>query len=277
MGITAAQVNELRQKTGAGMMDCKKALTEANGNMEAAIDFLRKKGQKVSELRAGRDATEGLVVAKTSGDGKVGIIVRLSSETDFVAKNDDFITFANMAAEVALNAQPNSLDELLTISHEGKPLEQHVVELVGKINEKIELSSYAKLEGDAVVAYNHMGNKIGVLVCLNQPANNGVGDIGRDVAMQVAALSPVALSESDVPQEVADREFQVGRDQALQEGKPENIVDKIAEGRLNKFYKENTLVNQPFVKDGSKTVSQVLKGVSPDLEVTAFKRVALAD
>ncbi len=275
MGITAKQVNELRQRTGAGMMDCKKALTATDGDMEAAIDFLRKKGQKVSELRSGKDANEGMVVAKTTADGKTGIIVRLSSETDFVAKNEEFIKFADDIASLALSELPDDLEGLLALDLNGRTVGDQVTELVGKINENIKLSAYEKVSGEGVVPYNHMGNRIGVLVSLNQEAKNGVSEIGRDAAMQVAAMNPVAVDENGVPQEVRDREFAVGRDQALAEGKPDQMVDKIAEGRLKKFFKENTLVHQAFVKDGSKTVEKALKEVSADLAVVDFKRIAL--
>lgn len=277
MTITASQVNELRQKTGAGLMDCKKALKESDGDMDAAIEFLRKKGQKVAELRAGKESNEGLVIAQTTDDGKAGAVVYLSSETDFVAKNDDFAGFAQKVADAALENLPASLDELKALEVDGATIEQGVTDLVGKINEKIELTAYEKLEGEGIVAYNHAGNKIGVLVQVNKSLNDDIKAIGRDVAMQVAAMNPVALNEDGVDQAIIDKELEIGREQAVAEGKPENIVDKIATGRLNKFFKENTLLKQAFVKDSSKTVEQVVKDVEGDLKVEAFKRVALGD
>lgn len=275
MAITASQVNELRQQTGAGLMDCKKALTEANGDLEAAIDILRKKGQKVSALRAGKAANEGAVVAVTSPDNSHGVVVKLSSETDFVAKNEEFVNFAADVANEALNNKPADISALNALAYAGLTIGEKVTELVGKINENIQLAEYETLSAETVVPYIHAGNKIGVLVGLNKPATDAVVAIGRDIAMQIAAMSPIGLDSDSVEQSVKDRELALGREKALAEGKPENIVDKIAEGTLNKFLKENTLLNQPFVKDNSKTVAQVLKDVDKELTVTAFKRVAL--
>lgn len=275
MAITASQVNELRQQTGAGLMDCKKALTEANGDLEAAIDILRKKGQKVSAMRAGKAANEGAVVAVTSPDNTRGVVIKLSSETDFVAKNEEFVNFAADIANEALNNNPTDLNALNALAYAGLTIGEKVTELVGKINENIQLAEYETLTAETVVAYIHAGNKIGVLVGLNQPTTDAIAGIGRDIAMQIAAMSPIALDADSVDQATQDRELALGREKALAEGKPENIVDKIAEGTLKKFLKENTLLNQPFVKDSSKTVAQVLKDVDKDLTVTAFKRVAL--
>jgi len=275
MAITASEVNELRQKTGAGLMDCKKALTEANGDLEAAIDLLRKKGQKVSALRAGKEAPEGVVIAKTSTDHKTGIVIKLSSETDFVAKNADFVKFANSIADLALSKLPASLEELLSLKLDNLTVEEKVTEMVGKINENIKLTNYEKVSGETVVAYNHMGTKIGVLVVLNKPVTEAIEAIGRDVAMQVAAMSPVAVDKTKVDPTLIEREIAIGREQALAEGKPEAMVDKIAYGKLEKFYKENTLVSQQFVKDNSKNVEQALQAVDKDLAAVDFKRVAL--
>lgn len=275
MNITASQVNELRQKTGAGLMDCKKALTETNGDMEAAIDLLRKKGQKVSALRAGKEAPEGVVIAKTAADHKSGVVVKISSETDFVAKNAEFVAFAEAIAELALTKLPNSLEDLLALPFQGLTVGEKVTELVGKINENIQVTSYEKLTGASVVAYNHMGNKIGVLVLLNKPASEPIEAIGRDVAMQVAAMNPVAIDKTKVDAELIEREIAIGKEQALAEGKPESMVEKIAYGKLEKFYKENTLISQQFVKDNSKNVEQALKAVDKELEALDFKRVAL--
>lgn len=274
--ITAQAVNELRLKTGAGLMDCKKALTEANGDMEAAIDYLRKKGAKVSELRAGKAANEGVALAKTSADGKAGVAINLSSETDFVAKNQEFVTFAQQIADVALQHKPNSLDELLQLSVSGLTIKDKLNDLVGKINENIQLSKYEKLAGDAVVAYNH-GSRVAVLVQLNKPVSPAIEAIGKDLAMQVAAMNPAGVDKDSVDPATLKRELEIGMEQARAEGKPENMLEKIAQGKLQKFFKENTLVNQQFVKDNNKTVEQVLKEVDKDLKVVAFKRVALGN
>ena len=275
MGITAKDVNELRQLTGAGLMDCKKALTESNGDIQAAVDYLRKKGQKVSELRAGRDANEGVVIAKTTDDGSRGVAIRLSCETDFVARNEDFIGFADEIASLALAEDSKSLDDLLNLQFNGANVKEKVAEKVGAIGENISISAYERLEGVRVIPYIHAGYKIGVLVSLNQNDSEQIDEVGKDLAMQVAAMNPAAVDKSDVAEEVVERELKIGKEQALAEGKPENMVDKIAEGKLQKFFKENTLLNQQFVKDGSKSVSQILKEVDKELNVKAFKRLAL--
>lgn len=274
MAITAQEVNELRLKTGAGLMDCKKALTEANGDMQAAIDYLRKKGAKVSELRAGKAANEGVAIAKTSADGKAGVAINLSSETDFVAKNQEFVGFARQVVELALKEKPDTLDELLKLSLNGVTVKDRLNELVAKINENIRLSKYEKLLGEAVVAYNH-SNRIAVLVQLNKPLTPAMEAIGKDIAMQVAAMNPAAVDKDSVDQATLARELEIGREQARAEGRPDHMLDKIAQGKLEKFFKENTLLNQQFVKDNNKTVGQVLKEVDKDLKVVAFKRVAL--
>jgi elongation factor Ts len=276
MTITAADVNKLRQQTGAGMMECKKALEQSNGDIDAAVDFLRKKGQKVSELRAGRAAKEGKVVAKTTEDGKKGVAVALNCETDFVAKNEEFIEYAEKFAAHALQNNFSSLDELLASSFEGVTVAEKVTDLVAKINEKIEISAFEKIEAETVVVYNHSNGKVSVVLGLNQAEADGIAQIGRDLAMQVAALSPVAVDASEVPQDVIDRETAIAKEQTAAEGKPADMVEKIAQGRVQKMLKEITLVNQAFVKDGSKTVAQVLQGVDKDLKVTAFKRVSVS-
>jgi elongation factor Ts len=275
MSITAADVNKLRQLTGAGMMDCKKALTESNGDFEAAIDYLRKKGAKVSAARADREAKEGAVIAKTSADKKYGVIIQLSCETDFVAKNEDFVKFANQIADLALANKPETLDALKAIELDGLPLSDKLIEQVGKIGEKIDVVKYELVEGDNVVAYIHGANRLGVLVSLNAAPSENNFVAGKDVAMQIAALNPVAIDKDGVDASLVEREIQIGKDQAIAEGKPEAMLDKIAQGKLGKFYKESTLLNQDFVKDGSKTVSQMLDGVEKGLTVKAFKRVAL--
>jgi elongation factor Ts len=257
-------------------MDCKKALTESNGDLEAAIDILRKKGQKVSALRAGKAASEGAVVALTTADNKTGVVIKLSSETDFVSKNEEFVGLANKIAQIAIEKQPADLEALKALSFDGQlSINEKVLEMVGKINENIQVTDYEKVTGAGVVAYNHAGNKIGVLVELTLAAEDKVQAIGKDVAMQIAAMSPVSVDASSVAPEVIERELAIGRDKALAEGKPENMVDKIAQGNLQKFYKENTLLAQQFVKDGGKTVEQALKDVNKELTVKNFKRVAL--
>lgn len=273
MTITAAQVNELRNLTGAGLMDCKKALTEANGDIQAAIDFLRKKGAKVAELRAGRAAAEGVVVAKTSADNKKGVVVYLSCETDFVAKNEDFVKFAVSIADLALEKSPATLEALLESDLGGASIKAQVQEKVSAIGELINVSAYETTSGEGVVAYNHMGNKIGVLVALNKGLNEAVTAVGKDVAMQIAAMNPVAVDASGVPAEAVEREKAIAKEKAVAAGKPANILDKIAEGAANTYIKENTLLTQPFVKDGSKTVQQVLGSAESGLTVTDFKRV----
>ena len=273
--ISASEVNNLRKMTGAGLMDCKKALQESGGDIEAAIDILRKKGQKLATKRADREANEGVVIAKTTDDGKKGIIINLSCETDFVAKNDDFVKSANDLADLALNNDINNLDEFLNTDYNGMTVKSAIEEMVGKIGEKIEVSSFERVEGDLVVPYIHAGNKIGVLVGMNKNGSDDITQVGKDIAMQIAAMSPVAVDESEVPQDTIDRELAIGREMAIAEGKPENIVDNIAQGKLKKFFKESTLIHQPFVKDGSKTVAEVLKSTDPDLKVNTFKRVAL--
>jgi elongation factor Ts len=271
--VTAAQVNELRNLTGAGLMDCKKALTEANGDIQAAIDYLRKKGAKVAELRAGRAAAEGVVIAKPSADNKSGVVVYVSCETDFVAKNEDFVKFATSIADLALAKSPKTTEELLALDLNGSPVSAQLQAKVSAIGELITVAAYETVTGEGVVAYNHMGNKIGVLVAVNKPLNDAVSAVGRDVAMQIAAMNPLAVDASGVAPEVLEREKAVAREKATAAGKPANILDKIAEGAANTYVKENTLLTQAFVKDGSKTVQQVLGAAESGLTVTAFKRV----
>jgi elongation factor Ts len=273
--ISAADVNKLRQLTGAGMMDCKKALTETNGDFDAAVDYLRKKGQKISAARADRDAKEGAVIAKTSADKKTGVVILLACETDFVAKNDDFVAFANEVADLALANKPADLDALKALTMGSVTLAERLMEQVGKIGEKVDVTRYEILEGDNLVPYIHAGNRLGVLVSLTSAANEANFVAGKDVAMQIAALNPLALDKGDVDASVVAREIEVAKEQVRAEGKPENMIEKIAEGKLGKFYKESTLLNQEFVKDSSKTIAQMLDGVEKGLSVKAFKRVAL--
>lgn len=274
MAVSAADVKKLRDMTGAGMMDCKKALAEANGDFDKAIEVLRKKGEKVSAKRADRDAKEGVVVAKVSDDRKRGVIVRVSCETDFVAKGEDFIGFTEKVADLALEKFPQSKEELLNMPMDGVTVGEKVTEMVGKINEKIEVADYERLEAPQIAPYIHMGYRAGVLIGLSKD-NDDYFDAGRDVAMQVAAMRPVALGKDDVDATVVEKELEIGKELARQEGKPEQILDKIAQGRLQKFYKENTLLEQQFVKDSSKTVSQYLQDQDKELTVVAFKHVEL--
>ncbi|HTB05492.1 MAG TPA: translation elongation factor Ts [Bacteroidia bacterium] len=272
VNITAAEVNRLRQQTGAGMMDCKKALTEANGDFEKAIDILREKGQKVAANRSDRDAKEGVVIAKVSTDGKKGIIAVLNCETDFVARNEDFIKFVDTIANIALNGNFNSVDELKAAPiADGLSIEKKIVEYVGKIGEKMELR-YEQVKGEKVFAYNHPGNKLASIVGFNKDTTT---EVGKEISMQIAAMAPIAIDKSDVSKETLDREMAVAKEQARQEGKPENMLEKIAIGKVNKFYKESTLLNQDFIKDSKKTVAQFLQDNDKELKITGFKRIAL--
>ncbi len=273
--ISAKEVKKLRDMTGAGMMDCKKALKEADGNIEAAIEYLRKKGQKLSLKRADREAKEGVVVALVSDDNKKGIVVRLSCETDFVAKNEDFINLAKSLAAIALANFPASLEDLLATSYnDDLTLAEKVTEQVGVIGEKVELADYGRLEAEAVVPYIHMGYKAGVIVGFNQAGEN-VLTAGKDVAMQVAAMKPIAVNKDQVDPAVVAKELEIGKELARQEGKPEQMLEKIATGRLNKFFKENTLLNQDFVKGNKQSVQAFLHTVDGDLTVTDFKHLKL--
>jgi elongation factor Ts len=272
--ITAADVNKLRQQTGAGMMDCKKALIEANGDFEAAIDYLRKKGAKVAASRSDRESNEGVVIAKTSADGKQGFVVEVNCETDFVAKNADFIAFANSIADLAVEKNPSSLEELVGYELNGIKVSDQILDQTGKIGEKIGVSKYETVTGEKVIAYIHGNYRLGVLVALSADAA-GADEAGKDVAMQIAAMNPVAIDKDGVDSRTIERELEIAKDQIRAEGKPEEMVEKIAAGKLNKFYKDSTLLNQEFVKDSSKTVAQFLNGVDKGLTVTAFKRVQL--
>lgn len=276
MAITAQDVNKLRQMTGAGMMDCKKALTEANGDFEAAIDILRKKGQKVSAARADRETTEGSVFLRISEDGKYSVSVALGCETDFVAKNESFQALGNGIADLAFNNKFTTVEQLLAADLNGLSVESHIVDLTGKIGEKISVVSFDVVEGEKVISYLHSNGKIGVLLALKGVNGADVSEVGRDVAMQIAAMKPIAIDKDDVDAATIEREIEVGKELARNEGKPEAMLEKIAQGRLQKFYKENTLLNQEFVKDNSKSIAQLLDGVTKGLTVSAFKRVTVA-
>ena len=274
MAITAADVNKLRQMTGAGMMDCKQALSEANGDFDTAIDILRKKGQKVAAKRADRDANEGLVIAKTTADGTRGVLVCVNCETDFVAKNGDFAAMAERMAQTALDKGAGSVDALKALPYDsnGLSIAEKLVEQTGVIGEKIDISACHEVTAAFVLAYNHPGNKVASIVGLNKA---GFENAAKDVAMQVAAMAPVAVNKESVPQSVIDKEIEIGKELAIQEGKPADMAEKIAVGRLNKFFKESTLLAQEFIKDNKLSVEQYLKSVEKDLTVTDFKRHSL--
>ncbi|WP_228236959.1 translation elongation factor Ts [Allomuricauda sp. M10] len=270
--ITAAEVNKLRQTTGAGMMDCKKALVEAEGDFEKAIEILRKKGQKVAANRADRESSEGAAIAKVSADNTQGVVISLNCETDFVAKNESFVKLANDLADLALGF--DSKDAFLAASFEGMTVADKLTEQTGVIGEKIEIGSFEKLSAPFVGSYIHAGNKIATLVGMSANVA-GIADAAKDVAMQAAAMNPVALDEEGVDQSIIDKEIEIAKDQLRQEGKPEAMLDNIAKGKLNRFFKDNTLVNQDFIKDSKLSVAQYVKSVDASLTVTGFKRVAL--
>ncbi len=275
MKITAQQVNELRKATGAGMMDCKKALVESEGDMEKAIDYLRKKGQKVAAKRADREAGEGVVLAKVSDDKKFGAAIMINCETDFVAKNEDFINFVKSVLDLAVEKRAKNADELKALDMDGLSVEERIIEKTGVIGEKIQLGHYEVVEGESVSAYIHPGNRIASIAAFNK-AGEAVDAAGHDVVMQIAAMAPVAIDKDDVPEETVQREIEIGKEQARAEGKPEAMLEKIAMGKLGKFFKENTLLNQAFIKESKKSVRDYLKEVDKDLTVVAFKRLALA-
>ena len=269
--ITAAEINKLRQQTGAGMMDCRKALVESDGDFEAAIDYLRKKGQKVAALRGDREAKEGVVIAKTTSDNKTGYIINVSCETDFVSKNDEYIAFAQSIMEATIKNKVESIEELNAVKIGNETIADKLNEQVAKIGEKISVSKFEKVEAPYVAAYIHGSYRMGVLVGLNK-ANE---EAGKDVAMQIAAMNPIAIDQSGVSEETVARERNIAIEQIKAEGKPAEMAEKIAVGKINKFFKESTLLAQAFVKDGNKSVADYLKTLDPDLKVVAFKRVAL--
>lgn len=275
MSISAADVNKLRQMTGAGLMDCKKALAETGGDFEAAIDFLRKKGAKISASRADRQASEGAVIALTTSDNKTGVIIKLTCETDFVGKNEAFVAFANEIATAALNNEPATLEDLKNLSIAGGTIASRLLDEVAKIGEKIDVVNYELLKGENIVGYIHGANRLGVLVEMNLAPSEANNAAGKDVAMQIAAMNPVAVDKDGVDATTVEREMEIGREQARAEGKPENIIDKIAQGKLEKFYKDSTLLNQEFVKDGSKTVAKMLNDIENGLTVKSFRRIQL--
>lgn len=271
--ITASDVNKLRQMTGAGMMDCKKALVEAEGDFDKATQIIREKGMAIAGKRADRDAAEGVVLAKTNADQTKGAIISLNCETDFVAKNEDFVKLANTILDKALEDLPTDLEALNALELEGMKIADKIVEQTGVIGEKLDIKFYDKVEAEQVAAYIHSDKKLATLVGLTK---GGIDEqIGKDVAMQVAAMAPVAVDQNDVPQEVIEKELEIGRNQALAEGKPADLVDKIAQGKLGKFYKESTLLNQAFIKENKMSVKQYLQSADKDLTVSVFKRFSI--
>jgi len=271
--ITAADVNKLRAQTGAGMMDCKKALTEANGDFEQAIDYLRKKGQKVAANRADRDAKEGYILAKTNADGTKGFLIGLGCETDFVAKSGDFTKFVEDLLDLAVANNIKDVDALKALPMGDVTVNDRLFDIIGKIGEKIEITSYEVIEAPKVVIYIHPGNRVVAMVGLSSAS--APAESGKDVAMQIAAMNPVAIDKNDVDVKTLEREIEIGKEQARTEGKPEEMLEKIAQGKLNKFYKESTLLNQQFIKDDKMDIRQYLDKTEKGLTVNVFRRVQI--
>jgi elongation factor Ts len=273
--ITAAEINKLRQMTGAGMMDCRKALTENNGDFDASIDWLRKKGQKVAALRGDREAKEGVVLAKTTADNKTGITLCVSSETDFVSKNAEFIAFAQSIMDAAIENNVKSVDELNEVHINGAKISDLINDKLASIGEKIGVSKFERIDAEFVSSYIHGANRMGVLVGLNK----ALPEVGKDIAMQIAAMNPVAVDSSSVSAEVIEREkaiiFDLIKNDPKMVGKPDEMISKIGEGKLNAFFKESTLLAQAFVKDGGMSVGDYIKSKDSELKVISFKRVAL--
>ena len=279
MSISAQDVKRLRDATGVGMMDCKDALQQTDGDFDEAVEVLRKKGQKVAAQRSDREADEGLVVTRVASGGQVGVIVEVNCETDFVARNDDFRDFANSLADLVLEERPENLDALMALAFDGDAtVERALTDLTGRIGEKIAVRRFQIIEsegeGDQIVSYVHPGSRLGVLVELQGP-DGQLEEAGRDVAMQVAALDPVATFREDVPEEVREKERNIAREAALDSDKPEHVIDDIVEGKLRRFFEDNVLVEQAFVKDASKTVQERLD--EDDAEIQCFVRYALGD
>ncbi len=275
MAITAQEVNKLRKMTGAGMMDCKKALTEADGDFDKAIEILRKKGQKLSEKRADRETSEGTVFIKTNADSTEAFLISLTCETDFVAKNDDFQNLGAEIINLVADKKPADLEALKALPLGDSTVQEKVVENIGKIGEKLEISHYEHVKGEKVVSYVHAGSKLGVLVNLKNTGGADVTEAGKDVAMQIAAMNPVAVDKDGVDSTTIEKEIEIGKETARQEGKPEEMLEKIAQGKLNKFFKENTLLPQAFVKDNKLSIAQYLDSVNKGLTVVEFKRVSI--
>jgi elongation factor Ts len=271
--INAADVAKLRRITLAGMMDCKKALEEADGNFDKAIEIIRKKGQAIANKRADREAGEGVVLSKATDNGKLGAIIVLNSETDFVAKNADFLSLANKILDVALSKNPSNLEALLALPVDGTKISDKVVEYIGVIGEKLDLSYFEKIEAAHVQAYIHPGNRLATLVGFTKAGLDT--QVYKDIAMQIAAMNPVAVDKNDVPEKTIAQEIEIGKEQARRDGKPEEMLEKIAQGKLSKFFKDSTLLNQDFVKDNKMTIRQYLESISKDLTVSSFKRFTL--
>ena len=275
MSFTTADVVKLRKVTGAGMMDCKNALKEAEGNFDRAHDIIREKGKLIANKRADREASEGVVLSKVTDDKKFGAMIVLNCETDFVAKNENFIAFADSILDKALQDKPADLDALRGLDLEGRSVEAHVTEQTGIIGEKLDLSYFSKIEAGTVIGYIHPGNKLATIVGFNKP--DVENQVAKDIAMQVAAMSPIAVDKDGISQETADKELEIAKEKFRQEGKPEAMLEKIALGSLNKWYKDVTLLNQEFIKDGKITVKEYLASGDKDLKVTGFDRYALND
>jgi len=272
MNITASEVNKLRQSTGAGMMDCKNALIESNGDFDKALDFLRKKGQKVAANRADRESSEGVVLAKVNSENTSGIIISLNCETDFVAKNEDYIKLANEIADLALKHK--SLDSLLNTDFKNITLKEKLIEQTGIIGEKIELKEFKRIDDNYVGFYVHAGNKIASLVSLSEKIEQSE-ELSKNIAMQVAAMNPISLDENNVDQKIIEKEIEIAKEQLRQEGKPDSMLDNIAKGKLKRFFKDNTLLNQAYIKENKISVNSYIKSISPSIKVNSFSRVSL--
>jgi elongation factor Ts len=277
INISAADVNKLRQMTEAGMMDCKKALQETEGDFEKAIDYLRKKGQKVAEKRADRDANEGIVLSKNDKDHSYGAVLMLNCETDFVAKNDEFKQFGKDLIDLAIHCKPKSIEEVSALKLNSVTVAEKLNEMLGKTGEKIQIAHYEFIEAPFVTAYNHHGNRLATIIGLNKKDAKNISEIGHELAMQVAAMNPLAVDKDDVSPKAVEREIEIGKEQARQEGKPEEMLEKIATGKLVKFFKERTLLNQDFVRDAKKTCRQYLAENDKELTVTGFRRLMLGE
>jgi elongation factor Ts len=271
--VKTADIVKLRKMTGAGMMDCKNALAESNGDLEKAMELIRERGKAIANKRADREAGEGAALAKINANGTKGAMIVLNCETDFVAKNQDFVGLASKIIDRALETEPADLEALKAIDINGRKIQDLVMDQSGVTGEKFELSYYEKIKAEKVISYIHPGNKLATIVGFNKGGFNE--QVGKDIAMQIAAMNPVSINIEDVPEKIRKQEFEIGREQARLEGKPENMLDKIAEGKLNKFFKEGTLMNQEFIKDSKMTIKQYLQGVDKDLKVVGFKRVSL--
>jgi len=271
--VKTADIVKLRKLTGAGMMDCKNALAESNGDIDKAVELIRERGKAIANKRADREASEGAALAATTADGKKGALVVLNCETDFVAKNDDFVGLTTKILNAALESFPADVEALKELEIDGRKVQDLVSDQSGITGEKFDISFYEKIEGEKVVGYIHPGNKLATIVAFNKA--NVDEQVGKDIAMQVAAMNPVSVDADDVPEKIRQQEFEIGREQARLEGKPENMLDKIAQGKLQKFFKENTLMNQDFIKDSKVNIANYLKSIDKDLKVLGFKRVSL--